>query len=78
MTESDRQQWEGRAMALREELEHMPRHKWNVIKRSDREAELARIEARLGIESQRHAVFIAHRAELAARFYAAPRMSSPR
>jgi hypothetical protein len=68
MNESDRQQWEGRAMALREELEHMPRHKWNVIKRSDREAELARIEARLGVESARHAVFLTYRHNLLMRF----------
>jgi hypothetical protein len=68
MTESDRQQWEGRAMALREELERMPRHKWNVVKRSDREAELARIEAKLGVESAAHAVFLTHRHNLLMRF----------
>jgi hypothetical protein len=68
MTESDRQQWEGRAMALREELARMPRHKWNVVKRSDREAELARIEARLGVESSRHAVFLTRRHNLLMRF----------
>jgi hypothetical protein len=70
MSESDRQQWEGRAESLREELARIPRHKWNVVKVSDREAELARIEARLGRESNSHAAFLAHRHELLMRFVA--------
>ena len=71
MIEHDRQMWEGRAEALREELARMPRHRFNVVKRSDREAELARIEARLGRESVLQAAFLTRRHELLLRFVAA-------
>jgi hypothetical protein len=68
MSEHDRQQWEGRAQALREELARIPRHRFNAVKVSDREAELAHIEARLGRESQARAAFINRRHELLMRF----------
>jgi hypothetical protein len=70
VSESDRQQWEGRAESLREELARIPRHKWNIVKVSDREAELARIQAKLGRESELHAAFLAHRVELVSRHHA--------
>lgn len=70
MSESDRQQWFGRAESLREELAVIPRHHWNVIKIRDREQKLARIEARLAHETRSHQSFLNRRAELAARFYA--------
>jgi hypothetical protein len=79
MSENDREQLAGWAQALREELAQInPAFPWNRQRVADRQAELRRIEARLARESELHAAFIAHRAELAARFYAAPRMSSPR
>lgn len=78
MNEHDRQMWEGRAQSLREDLARMPRHHFNVIKIRDREAELRRIESKLGREAELHAQFIARRHELAMRFYAAPRMGGPR
>jgi hypothetical protein len=70
MSESDRQQWLGRAESLREELAVIPRHHWNVIKIRDREQELARIETRLGRESERNAAFQTRRHELLMRFVA--------
>jgi hypothetical protein len=69
VSESDRQQWETRAEYLRSELAVMPRHKFNVVKRSDREAELARIESKLAREAELHAGFLTRRAELAARYH---------
>jgi hypothetical protein len=78
MTEHDRQQLEGYAQSLREELIRMPRHRFNETKIRDREAKLARIENRLAAEATAHCAFLAHRAALAARFYAAPRMGGPR
>jgi hypothetical protein len=78
MSEHDRQMWEGWAQSLREDLARMPRHRFNETKIRDREAELRRIETKLARESELHARFIARRAELAARCYAAPRMGGPR
>jgi hypothetical protein len=78
MSEHDRQQLEGWAQSLREELARMPRHHFNVIKIRDREAELRRIESKLARVAELEAAFLARRAELATRFYAAPRMAGPR
>jgi hypothetical protein len=61
MTKHDRLMWKGRALALREELARIPRHRFNVVKGSDYEAELAQIEAYLGRESAIHAVFLDRR-----------------
>jgi chromosome segregation ATPase len=62
--------WEGHAQALREELTKInPAAPWNRQRIQDRREELARIEGRLARESERHAAFLNHRAELAARFH---------
>ena len=61
MSEDDRQMWEGHAQALREELRTIPRHHFNVIKIRDREAELRRIEAKLGREAAQHSAYLTRR-----------------
>jgi hypothetical protein len=66
----DREQLEGWAQALREELTKInPAAPWNAQRIRDRREELARIEARLNRESAAHTAFLAYRAELAARFH---------
>jgi hypothetical protein len=70
MSEHDRQQWEVRAEYLRSELAVMPVNRFNLVKVNDRELELRRIEARLRRESELHAAFLAHRAELVSRHHA--------
>lgn len=69
MSTHDREQLEGWAQALREELARIVPAPWNVIKIRDRREELARIEARLARESDLHARFLDYRAELVTRFY---------
>jgi hypothetical protein len=69
VSESDRQMLETQAEYLRSELAVMPRHQWNAIKVSDREAELIRIEAKLAREALQHSGFMTRRQELAAKFY---------
>jgi hypothetical protein len=69
MTEQDRQMLLDQAVALHRELARMPINRFNVQKRADRQAELARIEGKLSRESELHAAFIAHRVELVARHH---------
>ena len=69
MNDHDRQQLEGWAQALREELAGInPDFPWNRQRIQDRKEELARIELRLAKDSAAHAAFLARRAELVARY----------
>jgi hypothetical protein len=70
MSNHDRGQLEGWMQSLREELAGInPAFPWNRQRIADRQAELARLEAKLARESELHAAFINYRAELVARHH---------